>query len=161
MYVMYLQYHLLHTQNYWAQNMSCNTNITSVSTQHRAVFLPCSWINTTKATFFMSDSSQSSPHNTTSCIKRWPNFIGRIRTVVSISHCGCDDPGSIPGFDMLGFQPFFLMQRGAKLLEWLILAYSRPVMRRMQHVWRTFCVMCDFLWMIFDEKHLNDTPQYL
>ena len=26
--------------------------------------------------------------------------IGRIRTVVSISHCGCDDPGSIPGFDI-------------------------------------------------------------
>ena len=25
--------------------------------------------------------------------------IGLVRTVVSISHCGCDDPGSIPGLD--------------------------------------------------------------
>lgn len=24
---------------------------------------------------------------------------GLVRTVVSISHCGCDDPGSIPGLD--------------------------------------------------------------
>ena len=27
--------------------------------------------------------------------------IGLVRTVVSISHCGCDDPGSIPGLDKL------------------------------------------------------------
>ena len=26
---------------------------------------------------------------------------GLVRTVVSISHCGCDDPGSIPGLDIL------------------------------------------------------------
>ncbi len=26
--------------------------------------------------------------------------VGLIRTVVSISHCGCDDPGSIPGWDI-------------------------------------------------------------
>ena len=25
---------------------------------------------------------------------------GLVRTVVSISHCGCDDPGSIPGLDI-------------------------------------------------------------
>lgn len=25
--------------------------------------------------------------------------VGLVRTVVSISHCGCDDPGSIPGLD--------------------------------------------------------------
>ena len=33
--------------------------------------------------------------------------IGRIRTVVSISHCGCDDPGSIPGFDNFAFWLFW------------------------------------------------------
>ena len=27
--------------------------------------------------------------------------VGLDRTVVSISHCGCDDPGSIPGLDNL------------------------------------------------------------
>ena len=27
--------------------------------------------------------------------------VGQIRTVVSIVHCGCTDPGSIPGFDRL------------------------------------------------------------
>jgi hypothetical protein len=27
--------------------------------------------------------------------------IGLVRTVVSILHCGCSDPGSIPGLDML------------------------------------------------------------
>ncbi len=26
--------------------------------------------------------------------------VGLVRTVVSISHCGCDDPGSIPGLDI-------------------------------------------------------------
>ena len=26
-------------------------------------------------------------------------IVGLDRTVVSISHCGCDDPGSIPGLD--------------------------------------------------------------
>ncbi len=26
-------------------------------------------------------------------------IVGLVRTVVSISHCGCDDPGSIPGLD--------------------------------------------------------------
>ena len=28
-----------------------------------------------------------------------PSAVGLVRTVVSISHCGCDDPGSIPGLD--------------------------------------------------------------
>ena len=31
-----------------------------------------------------------------------PLAIGLVRTVVSISHCGCDDPGSIPGLDTFG-----------------------------------------------------------
>lgn len=29
--------------------------------------------------------------------------VGLVRTVVSISHCGCDDPGSIPGLDKTVF----------------------------------------------------------
>jgi hypothetical protein len=31
--------------------------------------------------------------------------VGLVRTVVSISHCGCDDPGSIPGLDKRTAQP--------------------------------------------------------
>lgn len=31
---------------------------------------------------------------------------GLVRTVVSISHCGCDDPGSIPGLDSMKFVTF-------------------------------------------------------
>ena len=29
--------------------------------------------------------------------------VGLVRTVVSISHCGCDDPGSIPGLDNVSY----------------------------------------------------------
>ncbi len=36
--------------------------------------------------------------------------VGLVRTVVSISHCGCDDPGSIPGLDMNGFMVIFLSE---------------------------------------------------
>ena len=61
--------------------------------------------------------------------------IGRIRTVVSISHCGCDDPGSIPGFDIFGFQtsfwgsshPFAILF-DAEGLGAVGMAYFRPVM---------------------------------
>ena len=39
--------------------------------------------------------------------------IGLVRTVVSISHCGCDDPGSIPGLDTFGpvssFAPLIIL----------------------------------------------------
>ena len=31
-----------------------------------------------------------------------PLVIGLVRTVVSILHCGCSDPGSIPGLDTFG-----------------------------------------------------------
>eukprot|EP00984_Skeletonema_dohrnii_P006812 scaffold2425_cov76-Skeletonema_dohrnii-CCMP3373.AAC.28 len=43
--------------------------------------------------------------------------VGLVRTVVSISHCGCDDPGSIPGLDryradLMRFnQPSFLFAK--------------------------------------------------
>ena len=48
--------------------------------------------------------------------------VGRIRTVVSTSHCGCENPGSIPGFCntmlfILLFLPAINISRSQALLN--------------------------------------------
>ena len=43
------------------------------------------------------DGRKAEPFSFTNVIP--PSAVGLVRTVVSISHCGCDDPGSIPGLD--------------------------------------------------------------
>ena len=45
--------------------------------------------------------------------------IGLVRTVVSISHCGCDDPGSIPGLDSnKGYEPMRKTLTTVRPLNW-------------------------------------------
>ena len=46
---------------------------------------------------------------------------GLVRTVVSISHCGCDDPGSIPGLD----KTLFLISLLVNTLYMLLLLWRR------------------------------------
>lgn len=47
----------------------------------------------------MADQRFCSGVGTGIIVAREGFVVGLVRTVVSISHCGCDDPGSIPGLD--------------------------------------------------------------
>ena len=87
-----------------------------------ALFIGKRSVTFTFLNYSISDSSGTN-HKTVGCQKTvpitnqfltcseipWPRGLesqhqfqgtGLVRTVVSISHCGCDDPGSIPGLDI-------------------------------------------------------------